>query len=233
VGARAGRWRQASGKPHATWQARGHEHDQWAAMAALEQALTWAQHSGRDGSRGAAPVRPGDAGASAPHRRAPGSGACRTTRLGSGCQHDRPGSANGRNAEPASSVSAAAARAEPCGARLQALRLPLITGYVLGGVLVGPFGLNLLRAEGLPSLAVVRARLPQTPTAPARGSLWPQLAAPCLRWPPCAMLRGAGKAAGALGFQAHVLLARGAGLAPGVHCAHRRPRCARASLCCA
>lgn len=36
------------------------------------------------------------------------------------------------------------------------LRLPQITGYVLGGVLVGPFGLNLLRAEGLPSLAVVR-----------------------------------------------------------------------------
>ena len=38
----------------------------------------------------------------------------------------------------------------------QMARLPQITGFVLGGVLVGPFGLNLLRAEGLPSLAVVR-----------------------------------------------------------------------------
>ena len=51
-------------------------------------------------------------------------------------------------------------------------RLPQITGFVLGGVLVGPFGLNLLRAEGLPSLAVVRppawplpAFLPEFPVA--------------------------------------------------------------------
>ncbi|KAK9842202.1 hypothetical protein WJX81_000261 [Elliptochloris bilobata] len=41
------------------------------------------------------------------------------------------------------------------GRAAQILRLPQITGFVLGGVLVGPFGLNLLRAEGLPSLAVV------------------------------------------------------------------------------
>lgn len=53
-------------------------------------------------------------------------------------------------------------------------RLPQITGFVLGGVLVGPFGLNLLRAEGLPSLAVVRppawpcnAFPPELPVAPS------------------------------------------------------------------
>ncbi len=140
------------------------------------------------------------------------------------------------NAEPAWSVSLAAERTEPCNACLQALRLPLITGYVLGGVLVGPFGLNLLRAEGLPSLAVVRARRPQTPPLP--------LGAPCdpsLRRRAClgrhAHCWEGGRRLGLPGARAP---APGARLAPGVHCACRGLRCARgglrhvrAGLCCA
>ena len=40
----------------------------------------------------------------------------------------------------------------------QRLRLPLITGYVLAGMLVGPYGLNLLTTDGLQQLVLVRLR---------------------------------------------------------------------------
>ncbi len=42
-----------------------------------------------------------------------------------------------------------------CGTAAQILRLPLITGYVLGGIVVGPYCLGILNADALQALAVV------------------------------------------------------------------------------
>ena len=42
-----------------------------------------------------------------------------------------------------------------CGTAAQILRLPLITGYVLGGIIVGPYCLGILNADALQALAVV------------------------------------------------------------------------------
>lgn len=42
------------------------------------------------------------------------------------------------------------------GKAAQLLRLPLITGYVLAGIILGPYGLTVLNAESLQSLMAVR-----------------------------------------------------------------------------
>ncbi|BDA45644.1 hypothetical protein COCOBI_07-4310 [Coccomyxa sp. Obi] len=42
-----------------------------------------------------------------------------------------------------------------CGTAAQILRLPLITGYVLGGIVVGPYCLGILNVDALQALAVV------------------------------------------------------------------------------
>ncbi|EIE22773.1 hypothetical protein COCSUDRAFT_42394 [Coccomyxa subellipsoidea C-169] len=42
-----------------------------------------------------------------------------------------------------------------CGTAAQLVRLPLITGYVLGGIIVGPYCLRILNADALQALAVV------------------------------------------------------------------------------
>jgi hypothetical protein len=42
-----------------------------------------------------------------------------------------------------------------CGTAAQIVRLPLITGYVLGGIIVGPYCLGILNADALQALAVV------------------------------------------------------------------------------
>lgn len=41
------------------------------------------------------------------------------------------------------------------GRAAQYVRLPLITGYVLTGIIVGPYSLGILSTEGLRALAVV------------------------------------------------------------------------------
>ena len=41
------------------------------------------------------------------------------------------------------------------GKAAQLLRLPLITGYVLAGIILGPYGLTVLNAESLQSLMAV------------------------------------------------------------------------------
>ena len=42
------------------------------------------------------------------------------------------------------------------GKAAQLLRLPLITGYVLAGIILGPYGLTVLNAGVLQSLTAVR-----------------------------------------------------------------------------
>ena len=42
------------------------------------------------------------------------------------------------------------------GRAAQAVRLPLITGYVLAGIIVGPYSLGILSTDGLQALSVVR-----------------------------------------------------------------------------
>ena len=45
------------------------------------------------------------------------------------------------------------------GRAAQYVRLPLITGYVLTGIIVGPYSLGILSTEGLRALAVVRTTI--------------------------------------------------------------------------
>ena len=84
----------------------------------------------------------------------------------------------------------------------QIARLPQITGFVLGGVLVGPFGLNLLRAEGLPSLAVVRP--PARPSLPFNLSSLSRRAPPA----PCGRVRQPEREAGLKVLSLEVVRAR-------------------------
>lgn len=42
-----------------------------------------------------------------------------------------------------------------CGTAAQLIRLPLITGYVLGGIIVGPYCLGILNTDALQALVVV------------------------------------------------------------------------------
>jgi predicted Kef-type K+ transport protein len=54
------------------------------------------------------------------------------------------------------------------GRAAQAVRLPLITGYVLAGIIVGPYSLGILSTEGLQALVVVRSHTPRSPTLSCR-----------------------------------------------------------------